>query len=93
MLQNKGQVDLQDVIRCKNRSTFTIFFLQILMSRIRNMGIFIVCSNLEVKYQPTRKNSLLYKKNPVFSLFSYVSFKCKLLYFDDHFIYEHIECH
>lgn len=62
MLQNKGQVDLQDVIRCKNRSTFTIFFLQILMSGIRNMGIFIVCSNLEVKYQPTRKNSLLYKK-------------------------------
>lgn len=32
------------------------------MSRICNMGIFIVCSNLEVKYQPTRKNSLLYKK-------------------------------
>lgn len=94
MLQNKGQVDLQDVIRCKNRSTFTNFVFQILMSRICNMGIFIVCSNLEVKYQPTRKNSLLYKKkNPVFSLFSYVSFKCKLLYFDDHFIYEHIECH
>lgn len=32
------------------------------MSRICYMGIFIVCSNLEVKYQPTRKNSLLYKK-------------------------------
>lgn len=69
------------------------FFFQILMSRICNMGIFIVFSNLEVKYQPTRKNSLLYKKNQVFSLFSYVSFKCKLLYFDDHFIYEHIEYH
>lgn len=69
MLQNKGQVDLQDVIRCKNRSTFTIFFLQILMSRICNMGIFIVCSNLEVKYQPTRKNSLLYKKIQSFHYF------------------------
>lgn len=69
MLQNKGQVDFQDVIRCKNRSTFTIFFLQILMSRIRNMGIFIVCSNLEVKYQPTRKNSLLYKKTQSFHYF------------------------
>lgn len=88
MLQNKGQVDLQDAIRCKNRSTFTNFVFQILMSRICNMGIFIVCSNLEVKYQPTRKNSCFIKK-----LVSYVSFKCKLLYFDDHFIYEHIECH
>lgn len=91
MLQNKGQVDLQDVIRCKNRSTFTNFVFQILMSRICNMGIFIVCSNLEVKYQPTR--ILCFIKKPVFSLFSFVSFKCKLLYFDDHFIYEHIECH
>lgn len=33
------------------------------------MGIFIVCSNLEVKYQPTRKNSLLYKKTQSFHYF------------------------
>lgn len=39
------------------------------MSRICNMGIFIVCSNLEVKYQPTRKNSLFYKKNQSFHYF------------------------
>lgn len=71
MLQNKGQVDLQDVIRCKNRSTFTNFVFQILMSRICNRVflLFVQIWKLNINLQGRILCFIKKKKSSLFIMF------------------------